>query len=155
VASFGIWRYAAAKTVGTSHARENLPCQDSFRCQVMPTLQGPVLILVVSDGAGSATEGARGSAIICDVLPREIRQSLPEAIPAPNWLTECVSRTRDGLVAEANRMGLPPRQLAATMLCAVLTEQWSAFAQVGDGAIVTRELGTDSWAWLFGSATKR
>jgi Protein phosphatase 2C len=147
--SFGMWRYAAAKTTGTSHSRENLPCQDSFRCQVISRLHGSVLVVVVSDGAGSAVESARGSALICEVLSKEVAQSLPDAIPSPGWLKGCVSRTRESLVAEAETLGIPPRQLAATLLCAVLTEQWSAFAQVGDGAIVTRELGTDSWAWLF------
>jgi hypothetical protein len=31
----------------------------------------------------------------------------------------------------------------------VLAERWSAFAQIGDGTIVTPESGTDAWAWLF------
>jgi hypothetical protein len=149
VTSKGTWRFAAAKTAGTSHLREGLPCQDSFRCQAVSTSQGSILIVVISDGAGSASESERGSAFICAALPEEVQRSLSDVTPAPDWLRKCVSRTRDGLVVEADHLGIPTRQLAATMLCAVLAEEWSAFAQIGDGAIVTPEIGTRSWAWLF------
>ena len=40
------------------------------------------------------------------------------------------------------------------MLCAILAEDWSAFAQVGDGAIVTPEVGTKTWSWLFLAPTQ-
>jgi hypothetical protein len=145
------WRFAAASRTGTSHVREGLPCQDAYRCEVIPTSCGQVLIAVVSDGAGSASEGARGATYVCSDLTSQIQQNLPNLVPTRtgDWLRHSVGRARDHLLAEADRLGLPPRQLAATLLCAVLTEQWSAFAQIGDGAIVTPEAGTDAWAWLF------
>lgn len=106
----------------------------------------------MSDGAGSASEGARGAAYICNELLAQINGRLPRLASSPttaDWLKDSVASARENLVTEADRWGLPPRELAATLLCAVLAEQWSAFAQVGDGAIVTPEAGTDSWAWLF------
>lgn len=146
-----IWRFAAATIAGTSHVREGLPCQDAYRCEVAETPQGQVLIAVVSDGAGSASEGARGAAYVCNELLEQIHGKLPHlASPTTaDWLKDSIASAREGLLAEADRLGLPPRELAATLLCVVLAEQWSAFAQVGDGAIVTPEAGTDSWAWLF------
>jgi hypothetical protein len=146
------WRFAAATIAGTSHLREGLPRQNAYRCEVIATPQGQVLIAVVSDGAGSASEGARGAAYVCDELLEQVQETLPHFARPPttaDWLKDSVASTREGLLAEADRLGLPPRKLAATLLCAVLAEQWSAFAQVGDGAIVTPEVGTDSWAWLF------
>jgi Protein phosphatase 2C len=109
------------------------------------------LIAVVSDGAGSASEGARGAAFICNEFQHQVQRILPELGSGTN------SRLAKGQhrsharwsAAEADRVGLPPRQLAAALLCAVLAEQWSSFAQVGDGAIVTSEAGTGTWAWLF------
>jgi len=147
-----IWRFAAATVAGASHVREGLPCQDAHRCEVVATPQGQVLIAVVSDGAGSASEGARGAAYVCNELVAQVQEQLPHLTGAPtttDWLRDSVARARNGLLAEADSLGLPPRELAATLLCAVLAEQWSVFAQVGDGAIVTSETGTDSWAWLF------
>lgn len=146
------WRFAAATIAGTSHVRESLPCQDAYRCEVVATPQGQVLIVVVSDGAGSASESTRGAAYVCNELMEQVQGKLPHRAPPPttdDWLKDSVASAREGLLAEADRLGLPSRELAATLLCAVLTEQWSAFAQVGDGAIVTPETGTDSWAWIF------
>lgn len=146
------WRFAAAAVAGTSHVREGLPCQDACRCEVVGTPQEQVLIAVVSDGAGSASEGGRGAALICNELLEQIQEKLPDLVRPPetaDWLKDSIASAREVLLAEADRLGLPPRELAATLLCAVLAEQWSAFAQVGDGAIVTPESGTDSWAWLF------
>jgi Protein phosphatase 2C len=146
------WRFAAATIAGTSHVRAGQPCQDAYRCEVVGTPHGEVLIAVVSDGAGSASEGARGAAYVCNELLAQIQEKLPHLAPPPtsaDWLRESVASAREGLLAEADRLELPPRELAATLLCAVLADQWSAFAQVGDGAIVTPEAGTDSWAWLF------
>jgi hypothetical protein len=145
------WRFAAAAKTGTSHLQKSLPCQDAFRCEVAVGSSGQVLISVVSDGAGSASEGATGAAYICDELVQQVQRRLPDftSATAADLLKECVSRTREGLLSEADSLGLPARELAATLLCAVLSEHWSAFAQIGDGAIVTPESGTDTWAWLF------
>jgi hypothetical protein len=132
--------------------RENLPCQDAYRCEIVPTPHGQVLIAVVSDGAGSASEGARGATYICNELFAQVNGTLPRLTSSPttaDWLKDSVASVREDLLTEADRLGLRPRELAATLLCAVLADQWSAFAQVGDGAIVTPEAGTDSWAWLF------
>ena len=148
----GTWRFAAAKIAGVSHVRAGLPCQDAYRCEVVGTAQGQVLIAVVSDGAGSASEGARGAAYVCNALVEQVHGRLAHlelSATTGDWLKDSVAAARENLLTEADRLGLPPRELAATLLCAVLAEQWSAFAQVGDGAIVTPETGTDSWAWLF------
>jgi Protein phosphatase 2C len=147
----GDWRFTAASVVGVSHVRDGLPCQDAHRCEVAIGPGGPVLVAVVSDGAGSASEGGRGAAYICEQLCEQVQLRLAEFSPATaiDVLWDSVASTRDGLLAKAERLGLSARQLAATLLCAVLAEDCSAFAQIGDGAIVTPETGTDMWSWLF------
>lgn len=146
-----VWRYAAAARAGTSHTREGLPCQDRYRCEVVETPHGPTLLAVVSDGAGSASEGAQGANYVCQELSAQVRRRLPTVgqTAKPAWLTECVAAVREGLDLEADRLNVPIRQMASTLLCAVIAAQWSAFAQIGDGAIVTSEPGTGEWSWLF------
>ncbi|MGY1777089.1 PP2C family serine/threonine-protein phosphatase [Geodermatophilus sp. SYSU D00804] len=145
------WRYAAASVEGTSHVRDGRPGQDAHRCSVKETPDGPVLIVAVSDGAGSAARGGDGSTFICDDLVRRLEAtSTPQAeVDCLEWLRDCIAQTRGALIAHAEEQELLPREFAATLLCAVLAPQWSVFAQVGDGAIVVSEQGTDEWAWMF------
>ncbi len=146
------WRYAAASVAGTSHLRDDRPGQDAHYCSVAESITGPVLVAIVSDGAGSASHGGEGSTFVCADLASRLETSLPlqaEGLESAAWLRDCVDQTRTALLVEANSAELAARQFAATLACAVLTEQWSAFAQIGDGAIVAPEPGTQDWNWLF------
>lgn len=143
------WRFAAAATAGTSHVRDGLPLQDAYACRVVDGPE-PALIAVVSDGAGSASHGASGSAFITSAVLESLSESLLEAQDDPAaWLRRKVVEAREDLLIEAERHELPPRQFAATLLCAVVTPRWSAFVQIGDGAIVTSEPDSGQWSWLF------
>lgn len=147
------WRYAAASAVGTSHLATNAGCQDAFRCAVLPgTDETPVLAVVVSDGAGSAQQGATGSAIVTTSLIEQITawaagggtiKGLQHATVA-EWL----NGVRETIAAEAGTANLPMRAYAATLLLAVADSRHAAFAQLGDGAIVTADAGRD-WGCEF------
>lgn len=143
------WRFAAAKAQGTSHIREGLPCQDAYACLKVASGEGTALVVVVSDGAGSASEGGAGAAHICTTLSGYLTNGFEQTPAGEPWLRALIEQVRISLLEEALRLELPPRELAATLLFAVLSPDWSAFAQVGDGAIVTSEPGTGEWSWLF------
>lgn len=147
----GLWRWATASQVGSSHVREGGLCQDRSFCDVAvdPEL-GPVLVAVVSDGAGSAAEGARGAQLVCDELHRQLRETLSgvTACTAEKWLRISVANVSATVASVAEFATLAPREFAATLLCAVATPRWTAFAQIGDGAIVYP--GADSgWSYPF------
>ncbi len=134
------WRFVASSVAGTSHLRDDRPGQDAHHCSVVEGDAGPVLIAVVSDGAGSSSHGGDGSAFVCADLASRLR-TLPVLSDADGaaWLRDSIDETRAALHTRADAAELPARQFAATLLCAVLAEKWSAFAQVGDGAIVTSD----------------
>ena len=145
------WRFAAAKVQGVSHVRHELPCQDAFACAVVPSGEGDAFIAVVSDGAGSASQGGAGATFLCGELIARLTDAVVSARApvADQWLAEHVGQVRESLLVEADQKGIEPRQMAATLLCSIVAPKWSAFAQVGDGAIVTSEPGTSEWSWLF------
>lgn len=143
------WRFAAAKAQGTSHIRDGLPCQDAYACLTVPHAEATALVVTVSDGAGSASEGGAGAAHICATLSGFVTNGFEQAPAGEAWLRHLIEQVRQSLFEEALHLELPARELAATLLFAVLAPDWSAFAQVGDGAIVTSEPGTGEWSWLF------
>lgn len=57
------WRWAGARSKGTSHEKTGLPCQDYGCAKEVDGPVGPVLIAVISDGAGSALRADVGSKI--------------------------------------------------------------------------------------------
>ena len=62
------WIINSARTVGRSHIRENIPCQDSVASQ---SADG-VFVVALSDGCGSAPLSHYGSDItvkaVCDLI---------------------------------------------------------------------------------------
>jgi hypothetical protein len=57
------WRIALASEVGTSHKAASTPCQDFADHAIIETSFGQVLIVAVSDGAGSAAYSNVGSSV--------------------------------------------------------------------------------------------
>ncbi len=138
-----MWKILAQSTAGTSHLRSCLPCQDHCRADVAPTGDGPVAILVCADGAGSAALSDVGARVACEAVARAVRSDLVEgqtvsAIERDSvlfWLEQA----REALIDESGRRGAPPRELACTLLLAVIGQDGAVFAQLGDGAIVLLE----------------
>jgi serine/threonine protein phosphatase PrpC len=145
------WRHVGASHTGASHLRDDLPCQDRLRCELVPSAHGPVLLAVVADGAGSASEGARGAEIACARLVDWLRPGvdLIKLDMAGAWIRDGIEQTRTAVLGQAELMELPPRELASTLICAVIADDWSIFAQIGDGAIVRRAPESREWSYAF------
>ena len=141
------WRYVAASSIGTSHVKVGQPCQDSHVCREIADADGrPVLVLAVSDGAGSAARAEEGSRIACAVIAEAAARCLArttvdrlEAADALEWL----SKVQAGIALKAEDEGDVPRSFACTLLAAVLAEDAAVFIQIGDGAIVVA--AADGW----------
>jgi hypothetical protein len=138
-----MWKLLAQSVVGTSHQRTGQPCQDSCRTACERIRDETVLILVAADGAGSAQHAEFGAALACAAVIDKALADLHEgqAVAALDrdaivyWLTSA----RQALCAEAEARQTTPRELACTLLLAIVGEHAVAFAQIGDGAIVTRD----------------
>ncbi|RYH00143.1 MAG: protein phosphatase 2C domain-containing protein [Alphaproteobacteria bacterium] len=145
------WRAAAASVIGTSHIKGDLPCQDAHAFDLIAGVE-EVLVLVASDGAGSASRSDVGSHLACRELLDNIRLYLGDGKLvseltheiALGWLENASAAIQ--LVAAEQEIGV--REYACTLLAALVSPTHTAYLQIGDGAIVVRS-DSDGWAYIF------
>lgn len=150
----GGWRIAAASVAGTSHSARGEACQDRHHVEV--TAEG-ALIAIASDGAGSASHGGDGAAILCAAVAGSLRRHLMLDATAP-----CSRRSLAGL-ARSVREGVRGARAAAlasaqdhegaledyhaTLVGAVmLPGRGGVMFHIGDGAALAMRADGTRWA---------
>jgi hypothetical protein len=147
------WRIALASEVGTSHEVAGTPCQDNAGHAIVHTSQGEVLIVAVSDGAGSAAFSEVGSSIAVTTFISDVELFITQggqvsgidAAQASRW----VRRAAEAATAAAEANEHEARDYSCTLLAAVVGAEHAAFIQVGDGAIVVSHGDDDGWSYVF------
>jgi Protein phosphatase 2C len=135
------WRHLAASVAGTSHTRRNLPCQDYHSWNL---LGDNTIIAAVADGAGSAERSQEGSKAAVEAAIQFFSSRMQgvtsgDAAFYQALIQEGLKSSRRALEA----FGMPDlHQVATTLLLAILSPDWLAVGQVGDGGIVA-EFGCD------------
>ncbi|MCQ4188385.1 PP2C family serine/threonine-protein phosphatase [Methylocystis suflitae] len=143
------WTWAGAKVAGTSHIKSGLGCDDNGICSEVATPRGPVLVAVVSDGAGSARYSAIGSALVCVTLTKLARGFVAEGYSVSDishdvgdvWLTQ----VRERISISSSLRDRSPREYAATLVAAIIGPADATFLHVGDGGAVIKCENEDSW----------
>jgi len=149
------WLDVSTSIAGTSHALKGTVCQDaSAIARLGPS--GEVLILALSDGAGSASHSDLGAQTV-------VRQwmdyftTLLDQCPNPGAILEdcgtpelhsILGGIRKSIEADALAYEVNPSDFSATLLGAVLTPSHALVAQVGDGCwvgCVNGILGSLTW----------
>ena len=119
------WRIVGASVRGTRHLREGSPCQDAHAWRVLPD---GVVALAVADGAGSAAHAEAGAAAAA--------HAAIQALAGHASLDAALAAALTAVEAEAERRGVPARELATTLILALAGAGGVHAAQVGDGALV-------------------
>lgn len=142
------WTWAAASAVGTSHIKSGTRLQDAYYCSSVQTKTSEYLLVIVSDGAGSASYGGEGASIVCRSLSKGIRAYLAEfdKLPEPGDVDDFLDVARDRIYLAADKRDLAPREFAATLVLLVTNGINSLFAHIGDGCAVVCD--KDSKAWI-------
>jgi hypothetical protein len=129
------WSILGDSVTGTSHRARSVPYQDAFRFCTF----GEWLVIATADGAGSASHSEVGATLVCDEFIRRVAALDPSSLFAREGMAALFTEVRTALFAEAERIGVKPREVACTALLALLGPATAAFAQLGDGAIVIRQ----------------
>ena len=127
------WRTIGASVAGVSHTRVGADCQDAHRFR---DLDGDAWIVAVADGAGSARLAALGATLATEAACASILGPI-ETDPA-TVARSCIQAARAALLATAAESAFPVRDLACTLLVAIVTTNQVGVAQVGDGSVVAR-----------------
>lgn len=127
-----MWKLVYGSVRGTSHVQAGQPCQDHCAGSIV----GTTVVAACSDGAGSAELSHEGSRCAVERFLEEAVRSLGEDAPERETIETWVDAARDRVLEESSALGVPPRQLACTLLGAVAGDGWTACVQIGDGVIV-------------------
>lgn len=133
------WRLIRAAVAGSSHLRDQLPCQDACLAEVHTVPQGEALLILVADGAGSALRGGSGARLACETARECIIGWLaahPSHLPTERLVAEWFASVRAALEAAAGSAGLAVREFATTLLLALIVPRTAAYGHIGDGGIV-------------------
>jgi hypothetical protein len=143
------WRWAMARSIGTSHASSELDCQDFALCIELDSVAGKTLVAVVSDGAGTASHATSGAKMVCTTFLRVVADRLRSGWAIGSSCEEEVlawlDAVRDRIYTFSQTRGLQPRDCAATLVGMVICPQSSLLVHVGDGAAALRLKGTSNW----------
>lgn len=140
-----MWKIVHTSVMGTSHREGEIPCQDASAVEVLGQDEHAALVLVAADGAGSASHSDEGSAIACEELIRQIEAAAQGA----DWLEgvteetvrDWLAQVREVIANRAAELEVEPRQMATTVVAAVLGPNAALFFQIGDGAAVYWDAG--------------
>jgi serine/threonine protein phosphatase PrpC len=132
-----MWQKISASVQGTSHLRLNLPCQDAHEC----VLDEHHAIIAVADGLGSAVKAEEGAKLASVSAVEAIRHMLSIAPPLDTverqqLLYSGFAAARQALEALACETETPLRDYGTTLIVVVLSNDWFAVGQLGDGAVV-------------------
>jgi hypothetical protein len=141
------WRFAAGQAMGSSHEKLGKPCQDRMSCVLVA--DPLTLIAVVADGAGTAAQAHLGAEIavatVSSIAQLGVRAGRTDF---KDLLREGARLARERLVEAAQDKQVAPRDLACTLLAAIVAPIGGAALQIGDGAIVIAE-EKPAWRHVF------
>jgi hypothetical protein len=143
------WSWIGACSTGSSHIRAGTTCQDSASCVELAIRDDHALLAIVPDGAGSAEYSAIGSRLVVGCFARCVIAHL-QANQAAELITkelvlDWLDNVRDHISRSAELRAISPRDMAATLVGAIVFSNHAIVCHVGDGACVLRNKEESEW----------
>lgn len=141
-----MWKLLYGSTRGTSHERFDQPCQDYSFGTITSIAGQRILIVACADGAGTASLSQIGARVVTHEFVRCVIRDFESGLDIKdvdkttylNWTGEARAAIEDAAIAH----DVPIRDLACTLLTAVVADAKACFSQIGDGAIVVDDNST-------------
>ena len=128
--------------VGPSHVQRSVPCQDAAAFEVLPF---GLAVLAVADGAGSAQCSDIGAQTavkaVVDNLASEMSQASMSEANLHAVVSVLAGRARSAVEQKSQELGCALRDLASTLVVAILREDSIVVAHIGDGGVVIKTAG--------------
>jgi hypothetical protein len=134
------WCIIGASVQGTSHQKNDIPCQDAHGYRVLP---GGTALFAVADGAGSAKRSGEGARCAVTTALDALQVALAEELPQDEigWealLTGVFRQARQTVVQLAKAENVSLRAFATTLTIAAASEDRLVAGQIGDGVMVAK-----------------
>jgi hypothetical protein len=143
-----MWAWIGACATGSSHVRTGTACQDRAGCLEIASPERP-LLAIVSDGAGSAEFSDIGSRIVVNGFARctisHFRSGANTESITEELVREWLDDIRNRIFWAADQRSVKPRELAATLVAAIVSPERAVIAHVGDGACALRKEAGAHW----------
>lgn len=133
------WRAIGHSSTGTRHLESGTGCQDSIVFSVvLDPSEREVLLVCASDGAGSA----KFAAMAAEFTTGKVIEALTFIAVSGRKITESdiyriMEDVYEDIVVVADLQATELNEYSCTVLGALVAPEWSAFFQLGDGAIIT------------------
>ena len=139
-----------AKTIGPSHTKKGLPCQDAWASEL---LTEDSAVIAVSDGLGSAKKSETGAYIAVKAAVESIKNHY--SIIYEDGSTSADLTKDETLIKEAffsatgeiekysQSNNIPKKDLACTLIVVFISRNTVSIGQVGDGAVAGEYLNGD------------
>jgi Protein phosphatase 2C len=152
------WSIRAASMPGAHHLDDAGPCQDAFATARLDHPDGEVVVLVMADGAGSASRAVEGATLAVGCTMASVRRRLDAVLPTDgtSWrelLTAVAEDAADRVGKAADAIDAPREELASTLGVALLCGSWVSVLALGDAFCVVRRRDGGLHAFLAAAST--
>ena len=100
------WRWASASCIGTSHIKSDTRLQDAYFCRSIDAGNSNYIVLIISDGAGSAQCGGEGASIVCRSISKTVSDFIRDngCLPSESDIECFLDSARDRIYLAAEVM---------------------------------------------------
>lgn len=134
-----MWLVVQACVRGTAHEQMETPCQDACGVRELTRGENETVVVVISDGAGSAKHADVGSRVAVEALLGAVESDTVDYATAERELVrKWFATTRAALEQNARELNCNLSDLACTVLLALIWPKGVVLAGLGDGAWIVQ-----------------